>query len=260
MKANKALGQHWLKDPASLNTMLKAAQVSKQDTILEIGPGLGYLTEHLVQEAKQVVAVEADHELIEPLKVQFFQATNFTVEYGDILQYNLGRLPQNYKVVANIPYYLTSQLLKTLLTSTNPPSTLTLLIQKEVAERIIAQPGNMSVLALSVQYYAKANIVAEVGKELFDPPPKVDSAIIHIARYSQPVFVADEQLLFRIIKSGFSSKRKMLHNTLSAGLYISSEDIIQSLQRCHIPTTARAQELGLEQWHALYEQLVDMVK
>jgi len=260
LKANKSLGQHWLKDELSLQTMVEAAGIVSTGTVVEVGPGLGYLTDKLAHSAQKVIAIEADPTLLEPLRVQFFQRPNVEIVGADILQYDLTQLSSQYKVVANIPYYITSKLLRTFLEAKNSPISMTLLVQKEVAQRIIAKPGKMSVLAFSVQYYAKTEIVSLVQKELFDPPPKVDSAIIHIARLHQPAFKADTKKLFRIVKAGFSEKRKMLRNSLSAGLHIDQSVIIQALDKAGVSNTARAQELSLTQWQNIYEQIVHMLK
>ncbi len=252
MRAKKSLGQHWLRDKATLFDVVEAAQITKNDTVLEVGPGLGTLTEVLAESAKEVVAVEADTELIAPLRVQFFNKKNVEFVEADILKFNLNSLPKDYKVAANIPYYLTSNLIRTLLEATNPPKIMALLIQKEVAERIVAKPGQMSVLAFSVQYYAVANITRTVGKELFDPPPKVESTIIKIALRDKPVFEADKEKLFKLVKAGFGEKRKMLRNSLAGGLQMPTNQVEQLLEQSGLTPTARSQELSLDDWHKLY--------
>ncbi len=252
MKAKKSLGQHWLRDKATLFDVVEAAQITKNDTVLEVGPGLGTLTEILADSAKEVVAVEADTELIAPLRVQFFNKKNVEFVEADILKFNLSSLPKDYKVAANIPYYLTSNLIRTLLEATNPPKIMALLMQKEVAERIVARPGQMSVLAFSVQYYATAKITRTVGKELFDPPPKVESAIIKIALRDKPAFEADKEKLFKLVKAGFGEKRKMLRNSLAGGLQITSQQAESLLAKAELSLTTRAQELSLDDWHKLY--------
>lgn len=252
MKPKKTLGQHWLFDSTTLAQIVEAAELTDQDTVLEVGPGLGTLTELLVKKAKLVVAVEKDEELAGKLKNNQ-TATNLTVVPADILEFNLTTLPKGYKVVANIPYYLTSKLIRNLLESANPPSMMVLLVQKEVAERIVAQPPQMSILAFSVQYYAQAQIVAPVAKELFTPPPKVDSAIIKISRRPKPAFDADIKKLFRIVKAGFSSKRKQLRNSLAAGLQLEPAEAEKRLVKIGVSSQARAQELNLSQWQAMYQ-------
>jgi 16S rRNA (adenine1518-N6/adenine1519-N6)-dimethyltransferase len=164
----------------------------------------------------------------------------------------VAELPVGYKVVANIPYYLTSALLRLLIQSPNPPSLLSLLVQKEVAQRIVSAPGQMSVLALSVQYYAETSLVGQVERHKFWPPPKVDSAILQIKLRRKPAFAADHQKLFRLAKAGFGEKRKQLKNSLAGGLNISTELALKLLQDAKLPETARAQELSLEDWKRLY--------
>lgn len=251
----KGLGQHFLIDRPALQQIVDAAKLSKDDTVLEVGPGLGVMTGLLVQSAGKVVAVEADKVLAELLKRE--APANLDVVCEDIIQYDLTQLSAGYKVVANIPYYLTSKLLRQLLESPNSPSVMVLLIQREVAERVTAAPGKLSILALSVQYYAEAEIIGSVERHKFWPQPDVDSAILVIKRRHQPAFEADTKQLFRLIKAGFSERRKQLKNSLAGGLNTTVELAEQLLMAAKIPVTARAQELTLTQWQALYEQTVD---
>ena len=253
MKAKKSFGQNWLRDDYTLDLIVDSAGLTLTDTVLEIGPGLGTLTNKLVQKAGKVVAVEADQDLIPYLLDQAAKDNNLDIVVGDILKYDLRKLPDNYKVVANIPYYLTSNLIRTLLEANNPPTVMVLLVQKEVAERIVAVPGQMSVLSFSVQYYAEAEIVAPVAKELFDPVPKVDSAIIKITRRDQPVFEADTKKLFKLVKAGFGEKRKMLRNSLSGGLQLSTAEVESLLKNAGLKPTSRSQELSILDWQKLYE-------
>lgn len=248
----KSLGQHWLQDELSLEAMVVAADVQPDDTVLEIGPGPGTLTELLVQSAKQVVAVEFDEALARELPVRV-PADNLRVTNQDILQFDLTSLPPDYKVVANIPYYLTSNLLRNLCESPNHFSAAAILIQKEVAERVCARPGNMSILAVSVQFYCNAGLGPVVPARLFTPPPKVDSQILMLSWRPQPLFPGiDTKTFFRVVKAGFSQKRKTLLNSLSAGLHLSRADTTALLQQANIEQGARAQTLSLEQWHQLY--------
>lgn len=253
MKAKKSFGQNWLRDDYTLDLIVDSADLTLTDTVLEIGPGLGTLTNKLVQKAGKVVAVEADQDLIPYLLDQAAKVNNLDIVVGDILKYDLRKLPDNYKAVANIPYYLTSNLIRTLLEANNPPTVMVLLVQKEVAERIVAVPGQMSVLSFSVQYYAEAEIVAPVAKELFDPVPKVDSAIIKITRRDQPVFEADTKKLFKLVKAGFGEKRKMLRNSLSGGLQLSTAEVESLLKNAGLKPTSRSQELSILDWQKLYE-------
>jgi len=248
----KSLGQHWLNDEDSLLAMCDAAKMTQDDVVLEIGPGPGTLTEKLVTRARQVVAVEFDEALAEQLPARV-KADNLQVTTQDILKFDFTSLPHPYKVVANIPYYLTSNLLRVMCESSNPFERAALLIQKEVAERVVAKPGAMSLLSVSVQFYCEASLGPLVPAELFTPPPKVDSQVLVLAYRPQPLFKnVDTKRFFRIVKAGFSQRRKTLHNSLSGGLQISRDAAAALLQAADIPPTTRAQELSLEQWHALY--------
>lgn len=257
MKAKKSFGQNWLRDEYTLDLIVDTAEISNQDTVLEVGPGLGYLTNKLAKQAGKLICVEADQDLIPHLIHQYKDVNNVDVIQADILQYDLTKLPQSYLVVANIPYYLTSNLIRQFLESKNPPTRMVLMVQKEVAERIIAKPGQMSVLSFSVQYYAKAEIVGIVPKELFEPIPKVDSALIKIVLRIKPAFEADPKQLFQLVKAGFGEKRKMLRNSLSGGLNIETAKIEHLLRLAGLDATARAQELSIQQWQALYLQLLN---
>jgi 16S rRNA (adenine1518-N6/adenine1519-N6)-dimethyltransferase len=251
----KSLGQHWLHDDHALNAMLAAGEVSPDDTVVEVGPGLGTLTKKLAQIVKQVVAVELDRQLAEDLKIK--DLPNVEIVSQDILSYDYSKLPKSYKVIANIPYYLTSKLLRNLLEAKNPPALIALLIQKEVAERIVAGPGSMSILAVSVQFYAEPVLKEVVPAELFTPPPKVDSQIIQIKRRQSPLFPdVDINLFFRIAKAGFSVKRKKLRSSLSGGLRLEKSVVDDWLGRAGISESARAQELTLNDWYALSKALV----
>jgi len=258
MKAKKSFGQNWLRDEYVLDEILKSAQIVSEDYVLEVGPGLGTLTQKLVATGANVVAVEADQDLLPRLGSMFQGKANFELINDDILKFDLTKLNKDYKVVANIPYYLTSNLLRTLLESNNPPSAMVLLVQKEVAQRIMAKPGQMSVLAFSVQYYAKSEYIMDVKKELFDPVPKVDSAVIKISRGQKPAFEADIKKLFRLVKAGFGEKRKMLRNSISGGLGIDTSLVENLLEDCKLKPTARAQELSLKDWQGLYSQALQM--
>lgn len=252
VKPKKSLGQHWLHDKAILEAMVKAGEIKPSDTVVEVGPGLGTLTHKLVGAAKTVIAIELDETLAVGLKERV-EAENLLIEHKNVLEYDFTTLLPNYKVVANIPYYLTSNLIRTLLESPNPPSVMALLVQKEVAERIVAAPGQMSVLAISVQFYAEAKLKEVVPAELFTPPPKVDSQIIQIKRREQPLFPdVNEKDFFKLIKAGFSEKRKKLRSSLSGGLHISKDRVDQLLKQSDTAADARAQELSLQDWHRIY--------
>jgi len=250
----KSLGQHWLHDEDSLLAMCIAAELESEDVVVEIGPGLGTLTKYLVMRAGKVTAVEFDEELYRKLP-KSITADNLTIVHDDCLKFDYNSLPMGYKVVANIPYYLTSNLLRVLSEAQNPPAIIVLLVQKEVAERVAAIPGKMSLLSVSVQLYYTASLDMVVPAELFTPPPKVDSQIIKLVRRDKPLFEnLNSELFFRIVKAGFSQRRKKLRSSLSAGMHISKDAVEELLQTAGIDAHSRPQELSLEQWHLLYLQ------
>jgi 16S rRNA (adenine1518-N6/adenine1519-N6)-dimethyltransferase len=260
IKAKKSLGQNFLKDEAVLNRIIEAANLSKDDVVIEVGPGQGALTEKLVEKCKQVIAVELDDRLIEPLHTKFVGIDNLEIIHDDILKINLPELisrykiqDARYKVVANIPYYITAPIIRLFLETKIPPSEVIFMVQKEVAERICSKPGEMSILAVSVQYYAKAEFCFTVFKESFDPIPKVDSAILRITRNNNQETIAKEDVkkFFRVVKSGFSAKRKTLINNLSNGLQIDKTVIEEKLLSLGFSANTRAQELGVEDWKKL---------
>jgi 16S rRNA (adenine1518-N6/adenine1519-N6)-dimethyltransferase len=249
VKPNKGLGQHFLVDKPSLEAVMAAAEPGPGDTVLEIGPGLGVMTRPLTRAAGRVVAVETDPVLVELLRRD--APPNLEVAQSDILQYDLTGLPAGYKVIANIPYYLTSKILRLLIESPNPPTVMSLLIQKEVAERITARPGELSVLAISVQFYGRPELVRVVERHKFWPPPDVDSAILRVT-LTGPAFPAEPHQLFRLIKAGFGEKRKQLKNALAGGLNLSPDFAAALIKSARLPPTARAQELELKAWDRLY--------
>lgn len=249
----KSLGQHWLRDREVLQAIADEASLTKGDHVLEIGPGLGTLTSELLRQAGSVTAVEFDEALARKLPGQF-PGTQLTVVNEDILQFNLDKLPVGYKVVANVPYYITSKIVQRLMTAKNRPSVVVLLVQKEVAERIAAEPGDMSILAISAQVYADAHLGMLVPAELFTPPPKVDSAVVTLVSHDEPMIAeADEKEFFRLVKAGFVEKRKKLRSSLSGGLHLEKTEVDALLRRASIDTEARPQELSIAQWQALYQ-------
>lgn len=260
MKPKKSLGQHWLHDKDVLESIVKAADISKGETVLEIGPGTGTLTEKLIDRGVHVVAVEKDEALAADLKKRLHDhilkdrplRNAVAVVEGDILKFDLSQLPTGYKVVANIPYYLTSNLLRALSETNNPPSLMVLLVQREVAERIAASQGQMSLLAISVQLYYRPTLGQVVPAQLFSPPPKVDSQVVILKRRPTPLFDSlDSQKFFRIVRAGFSQRRKKLRSSLAGGLGISKGQVDELLDRAGIAHDARAQELSLEDWYKL---------
>lgn len=251
---NKSLGQHWLHDREILAQIADYAEISRDDTVLEIGPGLGTLTGLLLRRAKKVVAIEFDKNLASKLPAQF-PGKNLGVINQDILSYDLSLLPPDYKVVGNIPYYITSKIVKQLMTAANKPKISVLLVQKEVAHRLAAGPGDMSLLAISAQVFANVSLGNEIPASLFTPPPKVDSqAVILRIRDISIVDKSNEKNFFRLVKAGFSAKRKMLKSSLAAGLSVTKEQAESWLNTAGISPTARAESLSLADWVRLEER------
>jgi len=249
----KSLGQHWLYDEATLDAIIDCAEVDTDDTVLEIGPGLGTLTKRLIERAAHVTAVEFDRELADKLPMTV-RSEVLNVVHEDILQFDLTVLPPSYKVVASIPYYLTSNLIRILTESPNPFSVAAVLIQKEVAERVVAQPGQMSLLSVSAQFYCEVSLGPVVTADMFTPPPKVDSRVLVLKYRAEPLFEdVDIKHFFRVVKAGFSQKRKTLVNALSGGLAISKDQAKELLDAADIAPGQRAQALSLDDWYALYE-------
>lgn len=244
-----------------LDAICDSAEVKAGDVVLEVGPGLGTLTGKLLARGAQVTAVEFDHDLAAHLEEHLNAGSSLSIEShdrlrvieSDILQFDLRQMPEGYKVVANIPYYLTSNLIRVLTESSRHFSIAAVLIQKEVAERVAAMPGDMSILAVTAQFYCEASLGAFVPAKLFTPPPKVDSQILVLKYREKPLFDdVDTKKFFRLVKAGFSQKRKTLQNSLSGGLAISKTEAASMLQAAGLSVTARAQELSLDDWHLLY--------
>lgn len=250
----KSLGQHWLKDPEILADIAEAAELTSDDVVLEIGPGLGTLTSRLLARANSVIAVEFDTDLARKLPGQF-PGKKLNVVNQDILQFDLNQLPKNYKVVANVPYYITSKIVEKLMTVENKPSIAVLLVQKEVAERIAAEAGNMSILSVSVQIFAEAELDIEVPRQFFTPPPKVDSQVVILRTRNNPLITPEDQRdFFRIVKAGFSAKRKKLRSSLSGGLGIDKSSVEELLKNAGISPDARAEDLAIEDWKRLLKE------
>ena len=258
LRADKSLGQNFLQDPIALEKIVAAAEIRPSDSVLEIGPGLGSLTRYLAVSANQVVAVELDEKLIPPLKAVIAPHANIRLIQGDILEFSPSELVDQtgYLVVANIPYYITSAIIRHLLENDPKPRRIVLTIQKEVANRICAAPGDMSLLALSVQVYGKPRIAARIPAGAFFPAPNVDSAVLCVDVYPEPQI--EKQLLdtfFKLIKAGFSQKRKTLRNSLSSGLHISPAAAVDHLTQADIDPQRRAETLSIADWQRLCQIL-----
>jgi 16S rRNA (adenine1518-N6/adenine1519-N6)-dimethyltransferase len=248
LQNNKSLGQHWLRDRDVLSQIAEYAELAPNDTVLEIGPGLGTLTSELLKRAEKVIAVEFDSELARKLPGQF-PGKNLEIINGDILEFDLSVMPVGYKVVANVPYYITSKIVKMLMTNINKPSITVLLVQKEVAQRLAAKPGKMSILAISAQVFADVTLGDIVPAKLFTPPPKVDSQLVIFKTRQSPFFTDIHQAdFFRIVKAGFSAKRKKLRSSLSGGLKLSKVEIESILKKANINPDVRAETLDIDEW------------
>lgn len=255
----KSLGQHWLRDRSVLAHIADCAEVEKTDTVLEIGPGLGTLTSELLRRAEKVTAVEFDEDLARKLPAQF-PGKNLEVIQSDILTFDLSTLSAGYKVVANVPYYITSKIVQLLMTAENKPSVAVLLIQKEVAERLAAKPGDMSILAVSAQLFAEVSLGDVVPAELFTPPPKVDSQVVILkTRRSSLLSDVDEKDFFRVVKAGFSAKRKKLHSSLAGGLGLDKALVRQTLETCGIDPNDRAEALTIAQWQVATKAFIELI-
>jgi len=257
LHADKRLGQNFLEDALALESIAAAAGIESTDAVLEIGAGLGSLTWHLAAFAREVVAVELDEKLIPVLGGVLKPYANVCLIRGDILDFSpkdLG-LPPDYIVAANIPYNITSAIIRHLLESDPKPRRIVLTIQKEVAERICETPPDMSLLALSVQVYGKPSIAAHIPASAFFPAPKVDSAVVRIEIHPKPLIPSPLlPVFFKLIKAGFSQKRKKLRNSLSAGLHIQPADAEALLTRGGIDPQRRAETLSIDEWSTLCDQ------
>lgn len=292
MQPKKSLGQNFLRDEKILEKIIEVADLKSDDNVLEIGPGEGVLTEKLLRATNHLICVEKNEHLAEKI-ARKFQMTNFQFPIndkiqnykfekekilitGDILEINLPEIIRNnfsvqnltpnpspykgeggnyrYKLISNIPYYITSPIIQLFLETEFPPSEMILMVQREVAERICARPGQMSILAVSVQYYAKAELLFEVSRKSFWPVPEVDSAMIRISKINNQRTMNNKENtkhFFKIVKAGFCAKRKTLLNNLSSSLQIDKKEMEEILQKVGIKPNQRAQELSVEDWKKL---------
>ena len=256
LHAKKGLGQNFLIDGNILKKIAAAAELTLSDTVIEVGPGLGILTETLAEQAGKVIAIELDNNLAEILKTNFPDSDKVTVINGDILKINpadiLGKQTE-YKVVANLPYYITSAVIRHFLEAPVKPNTMVLMVQKEVAQQITAKPWEMSLLSVSVQLYGKPTMVSKVAAGCFYPAPNVDSAILKIAVYAEPKIEPEDITgFFDVVRAGFSANRKQLPNSLANGLKLAKTDIIPLLEQAGIAPKRRAETLTIEEWEKLY--------
>lgn len=259
-KKQKKLGQVFLKDKKIIQKIIQAAKIKPKDQILEIGPGKGVLTKFLIKTGAEIIAVEKDPELVEFLKNIFKNKSNLNIVRGDIRDFFQNTeykiLKPGYKAIGNIPYYLTSRLLRLLLESSIKPSLIVLMIQKEVAERLIARPPKMNLLSASVQFYAKPKIICYVPKTAFYPKPKVDSAVVTITPINTNIDKAQTKIFFAVIKAGFKQPRKLLINNLSKNLNLEKEYIQKIFLQSNMSLNTRAQNLSIKEWSSLSSLLM----
>jgi len=263
LKPDHSKGQNFLVEEEFFDAAISAAEIKPTDTVLEVGPGLGFLTEKLAKISQKVIAVELDKKLADFLGAKLItqKINNVELVNDDILKMRDDFLAGlNYKIVANLPYNITSIFLRKFLTAKNKPQSLVLMLQKEVAERIVAKVPQMSILALSVQFYAQAEIIGVVPAEAFWPQPKVNSALIKIVLKPLTELPAvNHELFWRLVKIGYSAKRKMLKNNLGNGLHLSPLELEKSLVEIGYNAKVRAQELSLEDWLNLFAKFSDFM-
>lgn len=262
----KKFGQNFLIDSHVLEKIIEAANITKDDFVLEVGPGIGTMTQYLSEHARQVMAVEIDHNLIPILEDTLSGYDNVEVLNADILKVDIGKIAQEknqgrpIKVVANLPYYITTPIIMGLFEKNVPMDSLTVMVQKEVAQRMQAGPGtkDYGALSLAVQFYAQPYIVANVPPNCFMPRPKVGSAVIRLTRYQDmPVKVNNEKLMFTIIRASFNQRRKTLQNGInnSSALHFSKEQVVEALNKMELSPTIRGEALSLEQFARLSDLL-----
>jgi len=264
LRARKGLGQHFLIDREVLELITSAAELTPADVIVEVGPGLGVLTRELARQAGWVIAIELDDKLAALLKQTLASFNNITIINDDVLRIEpqallselKDRFPQaiySYKVVANLPYYITSPVLRHFLEASAKPQVMIVMVQKEVAEVIVAKPGEMSLLGVSVQFYGEPRIISYVPAECFYPAPKVDSAILRIDPYPQPTLaVADVAGFFDLVRAGFTTPRKQIANSLAQGLGLPKGEVLSLLEKADIVSQRRAETLTLGEWEQLW--------
>ncbi len=250
----KSLGQNFLHDPNTVRRIVESAELPEGALVLEVGPGTGVMTQLLAETAEKVITIETDDRLIPLLEGELADYPNVEIVHNDFLKVNLEELvgDQPYYVVANLPYYITSAILRKLMDHSNRPQRLVLTVQKEVAERIMEEAGNMSVLSVSVQFYGKPQIITRLNPAVFYPRPDVESAVLRIDVYPTPIVeVGDIEKFFRIVRAGFSQKRKQIKNPLKGGLRLQSGEVTALLASVEIDAKRRAETLSLEEWGAL---------
>ena len=260
---SKRYGQNFLINQKPIDKMIEAAKLSKADVVYEIGPGFGILTNELVKEVKQVKAFEIEKKISSFWEEKLKQHKNLEIIWGNALRVDETGFSKKYKVVANLPYQITSAVLRKFLESSNKPESMVIMVQKEVAERICAQPGSMSLLAVSVQYYGQPKIITTVSKNSYWPVPKVDSAVLAINDIAKTQHDFTDKQFFSVLKMGFSSRRKLLLNNLlplfAKDKKQARKQVLEILKKLNLEEKIRAQELGVQQWIKLVSYLAKNV-
>jgi 16S rRNA (adenine1518-N6/adenine1519-N6)-dimethyltransferase len=259
----KSLGQHFLTDRGIIRRILSVADLDLKDHVVEIGPGRGHLTGAIVERVGSLVAVEIDQNLVSDLKERFFDQANVTILSGDAREVDFSLLTdvgKPYKLVANLPYYAAMPIIRRFLGSSYRPSMMVIMVQREVAQQMVAQPGDMGLVSVAIQLYGRPKIVAHVPPRSFRPQPKVTSTIVRIDPFDSPVVDFDrEENFFRVVKAGFSAPRKQLRNSLKNGLNVESDIVDKWLEESGIDPVRRAQTLTLDEWALLYKIFYEMV-
>lgn len=258
MRPNKAFGQNFLIDRSVLQQITDAAEIAPADQLLEVGSGTGVLTRELAQQAQRVVAVELERDMLRLLASTTRPFPNIELVEGNLLHLDPAEIfgTARYKLVANLPYYITAPTFRHFLESSNPPEMIVVMVQKEVAQRIIAEPGDLSVLAVSIQFYGRPEIVAQVPARAFYPAPKVDSAILRVRVFPEaPLAGAEREGFFKVVQAGFTERRKQLHNSLTHALHIKNENIRALLQTAGVEASRRAETLSIEEWLQVWRTL-----
>jgi len=261
IRGGRRLGQNFLVNRGVLQRIVATAELGSADTVIEVGPGLGLLTKDLVQRAGQVIAIELDERLADALGQSLHYPPNLSIIKDDVLRVDPAALlapfrVSNYKVVANLPYYITSPTLRHFLEARVKPSLLVVMVQQEVGQTIVARPGDMSLLSVSVQFYGQPRIICKVPAECFFPQPKVDSVLLRIDVYREPpVKVTDQSRFFNLVRAGFGNRRKQLHNSLAHGLQIETQKAISLLEQAGINPKRRAETLSLDEWARLESKM-----
>lgn len=251
-RAKKRLGQHWLDDESAVQRIIEAAELTGDETVIEVGPGPGVLTPGLAAAAGKIIAIELDADVLPTLEKATAGLNNLEIKQADILGIDPVEFPDPYEVVGNVPYYITSAIIRHFMETAHRPRAITVTIQAEVAERIAATPPKMSVLAVSVQLYGQPKIVGRIGRKSFRPAPDVDSAILRIEdigdNLAKTLDGVSEEQFFKVVRAGFAEKRKQLHNTLAHNLALSHEVAAQVLVKSGIDAVRRAETLTIAEW------------